>query len=585
MWGYQPHFRVGQKTAAEHFFQKIDKRLKPAVFVVGILAPDEDGHFPASVEPEDEYWIQSEDFNDVPTIAKQLRGAYPEAAMFQSPALAQQRQDEDLFKRSIQDSVRQVIASHPSKPAGVTFHVSYPARIGSYLVCAALGLQDSVTSTYPALRRTYVEMHKCRHIPVSVSFIDAAVGSFLEQATDELLTPDPGAGISHRDSDELLRSAGDRLMIGLVWRVDQNCLEGMHGLFRSITTISSLRYEKAAGAGGILIARKDHPSIAEKVAFATPVELTSYRSVRKLLELASDEFPIYCDPDRIYGLAQVAEYDGSGEDLFEVQITGYHHWELRHAGEVLMTVQYGLPALPKLPFDEEKFRTDLPRIFRQIPSTDIDRLVGLVRVAERETHGTMLVISEAAEREAARLAPQGTPIRPLLLDGKILKNLTPIDGAIILDPAGTCYAIGTILDGKATKYGDPGRGARYNSAIRYYESAEAPCMIIVISSDGGVDIVPNPPPSIRRSLIHSAIEKMTGFETASQISRRDYRDTLDWLDDHRFYLLEDDCKILNEKVDKLEERIRREDQATVWIVRSPFKPNPAMNPALYYLEE
>jgi hypothetical protein len=297
---------------------------------------------------------------------------------------------------------------------------------------------------------------------------------FLAEATDELLAPNPGAGSAHRDSDELLRSAGDRLMTGLVWKADQNCIEGMHGLFRSMTTISSLRYEKAAGIGRILIARKNHPSVSEKVSLAAPVGLTSYRSVRKLLELASDEFPLYCDPDRIYGLAKTQEYDGSAEDLFEVRITGHHHWELHHAGEVLMAVQYGLPSLPRLPFDEEKFRADLPRVFRRISSDEIDRLVRLVKTAERESHGTMLVITEAAESEAARLAPQGTPVSPLLLDAEVLKNLTPIDGAIILDPAGSCHAIGTILDGKATEHGDPGRGARYNSAIRYYESSCAP---------------------------------------------------------------------------------------------------------------
>jgi len=29
--------------------------------------------------------------------------------------------------------------------------------------------------------------------------------------------------------------------------------------------------------------------------------------------------------------------------------------------------------------------------------------------------------------------------------------------------------------------------------------------------------------------------------------------------------------------------MRREDEATVWIVRSTFKPHPAMSPNLYYI--
>lgn len=196
----------------------------------------------------------------------------------------------------------------------------------------------------------------------------------------------------------------------------------------------------------------------------------------------------------------------------------------------------------------------------------------------------MLVITEAAAAEAARLAQQATPVTPFLLDTDILQNLTPIDGAIILDPQGFCHAIGAILDGKATASGDPSRGARYNSAIRYYEAAEAPSVVVVVSSDGGVDFIPNPLPVVRRSLIDSAIATIVDLQSASEVRRELYRQTLDWLDDHRFYLTEEDCKTLNEAIEKLEERIRSEDKAMIWVVRTPFKPNPAMDPALYYAE-
>ena len=110
-------------------------------------------------------------------------------------------------------------------------------------------------------------------------------------------------------------------------------------------------------------------------------------------------------------------------------------------------------------------------------------------------------------------------------------------------------------------------------------------MIVVVSSDGGVDFVPNPPPAIRRSLIDSAVETITRLENTEKISRTLYQKTLDWLDAHRFYLTDQDCKTLNEVVDRLEARLRREDQATLWIVRSPFIAHPGMNPTLYYVNE
>ncbi len=585
MWGYQPHFRVGQESTAARLFERLDARLKPEVFLVGILADDVPDKFHVCIEPEDEFWIQSEDLNGVPRIAEGLRKTYPEAAMFQSHPIAQQRQDENLFKRSIQDAVRQAIEAHDSKPSDMEFRVSYPEKVESYWVCVALGLQHAVMSAYPRLQRASVAMHEHRHVRVPTSLIEAAAEAFLEAAQRDLRGPDPGARLSHGDPDDFLRTAGDRLTTGMVWRVDQNSLEGMYGLFRTLTTISSLRYEKGAGAGRVLIARKCHPAVSEKVSLAAPVKLTSYRSARKLLELASDELPLYCDPDQIYGLAQERGYSADEEDLFEVRIVDHHRWELKHGGQTLMTVRYGLPSLPKLPFDEDKLRTDLPRIFCGITSVEVERLVALARVAEEESHGTMLVVTEAAADEASRLARQATSVRPFSLNETILRNLTPIDGAIILEPSGVCHAIGTILDGRATDHGDPSRGARYNSAIRYYESLDAPCIIVIVSSDGGVDFVPDPRPAIRRSLIDSAIGTIVGMASAERIERKLYRQNLEWLDAHRFYLTEADCKTLNELVDGLEERIRRQDQTTIWIDRSPFVPDPAMNPALYYVNE
>jgi hypothetical protein len=37
----------------------------------------------------------------------------------------------------------------------------------------------------------------------------------------------------------------------------------------------------------------------------------------------------------------------------------------------------------------------------------------------------------------------------------------PNTGGVLIDPNGTCYAIGVILDGIATTKGDPARGSRY----------------------------------------------------------------------------------------------------------------------------
>jgi hypothetical protein len=68
--------------------------------------------------------------------------------------------------------------------------------------------------------------------------------------------------------------------------------------------------------------------------------------------------------------------------------------------------------------------------------------------------------------------------------------LTDIDGAILLDEQGTCHAIGVILDGRVseqgTLVGNRGRGARYNTALRYADDERCPRSLILVRSDDGM---------------------------------------------------------------------------------------------------
>jgi len=84
MWGYQPHFRIGQEVAAKRLFQILDSRFNPEIFLVGILTEERDDRFPACVEPEEDFWIKSEDFNKVPEVARSIIKTYPEKNIIQS---------------------------------------------------------------------------------------------------------------------------------------------------------------------------------------------------------------------------------------------------------------------------------------------------------------------------------------------------------------------------------------------------------------------------------------------------------------------------------------------------------------------
>lgn len=122
----------------------------------------------------------------------------------------------------------------------------------------------------------------------------------------------------------------------------------------------------------------------------------------------------------------------------------------------------------------------------------MDCLWDIMSQASKQKHGTMIVISDHAKQEAERLKNQSTPIQAKILPADLTLPLSSIDGALLLDTNATCHAVGVILDGITTERGNPARGARYNSAIRYSEYVKTQkhaCLIVVISEDGMIDLI------------------------------------------------------------------------------------------------
>jgi hypothetical protein len=588
MWGYQPHYCIHVQVSAESVLKRLDEGLRPEVFLVGILHEDREHRFPACVEPEKEHWIESEAFNGTAELAASIRETYPEAQLLQSHPLAQQRQDDALYRRSIRDAILQIIDRHAAKPEGMSFFASIPEPVEGYLVSAVLSVRTDVLNSRHRLSSGEVSLHPYRNIPVSRSLVDAAIEELLNEAAAGLLVPDPGLRTRSREAEEIVRSAGRQLVRDAAFRVNRRDLGGFYGFYQACDKISSLKYEQAEGRGRLLLAPKDRMGVRNLIGFKDSVYLGDHRRVRKLLELTSTGGALHTDSSRVFGLIDGDIPAGDEDNVFEVVFLGHHHWEFRHADELLMGVRFGQPYLPKLSGYESKLRQDLPRLFTGISGDAMELLVSLVRQAERERHGTLLVISADAASESERLKNQATPVEPGLLTPELLGHLTGIDGAVLVDANGHCHAIGAILDGSASAQGDPGRGSRFNSAVRYVRSATErgiATLAVVVSEDGGVDLIPDPLPMIKRSLISAAVAEMEQISRATPIPRRRYNDLYDWLRLHRFYLLPGDCDSINSSVKEIERRLAEEEPSDVWAVRETFKPDSRMQPSFYYAPE
>ena len=107
----------------------------------------------------------------------------------------------------------------------------------------------------------------------------------------------------------------------------------------------------------------------------------------------------------------------------------------------------------------------------------------------------------------------------------------------------------------------------------------------MISEDGGVDFIPDLKPAIKQSDIKKAIQELLDIRLGKAINLQKYNKTMNWLSEHRFYMLSSHCRDINERKASIDERIQAEDPTAGRIIWSDFTPNPAMNIDLYYETE
>jgi hypothetical protein len=322
-----------------------------------------------------------------------------------------------------------------------------------------------------------------------LGFADALLAAILREAEEELKKPHPGKSLFWLDPDVLARAAGTALLFEVA--AAGRGMGDAQTLLDRLSVISAAYYERRVGRGRIVVARPDHPAVRPRLRLSQPVPLGEPQWTRKLLEMATDGVALLSDGAHILGLGTVSEeYEAAAEDLFVVAFLDHYKWELRHAETVLMRVEYGTPGLPHPPLGRAAFWAALRGALPETPVDVGKRLWRIVETAMTQPHGTMIVVTERAADEAARLANQCTRIEPSVLGDDMVRRVTAIDGAVLLDAEGRCHAVGVILDGRATEKGRPERGARYNSAQRYVSDASTPTIAVVVSEDGRVDVLP-----------------------------------------------------------------------------------------------
>ena len=483
MWEYQSHFRASATTAAQEVFGRLDENLRPEIVLLGIDV--DSGEITVAGGPE----VISES-TDTVEVGDELRLRLQKAEFgeLQKPLTrldAHELRDSPIFE------ARNLFVEHLERNTPDherAWYLSVPVRIGTYVISAAIGLDREIVIGYSGIGESDAPSYDITH-----SLLNAVIFEFLNTCHAVLLEPDPGSRLTlySREHTELIRGAANQLMFKLTYRTRQWGYPV--SLFDACNAISALSYEGEPGIGTMVVAQRERVNVDVVVELLTRVGLTDHRGTRKLLEMATEQMCLLSDAGYIYGLGRCSQQEGEVNGMVRIDFTGHYAWEVSCNGRSLMRVINGHPQLPGKPINETKFRKEIAETFVGIATQEVDHLWEIALEASRQQHGTMIVVSTGARFEAERLGSQCIRTRPMTPSRDVVRTITSIDGAVLLSPDGTCHAIGVILDGLSTTDGNPMRGSRYNSAVRYVETSRRQfgygAYAIVVSEDGMVDLI------------------------------------------------------------------------------------------------
>jgi hypothetical protein len=565
MWGFQRTFRSAVERALQRSLEVLGVAVEPTVFLIGLLREGGSGH-PLCVEPEDGPIVPA-DFDGLRNRATELYAQDPDSKLLVSAAWIRERRQQGIRHRAYGTAIGEVLEARLGP--GLRFFVSLPTPVDQHMVFTAVGLPEWVLDDTPHLSS---EVAGYRY-PVTQSLVRGAIDEILRVSSRTLYEPDAGADLDiGADPADVAKVAG-RVLTRSATVLAGNDMGP--DLFDGLNRVATTRYERRVGIGSLLLAEARSEHVDRSVTLRAPVPVGETRTLRKLLETSSQRGEsLLTDGSVAYGLGrQRADYPEGSESVFQLLVVGDGVWELHHASVPLATVQFGVPRLPEQQLRRERLDDIAGRVFREC---DSDALWVLATTAADAEHGTMLVISERAAEEAARLGSQALTIEPTKLDDSLVRQVTGIDGAVLVDPSGCCHAIGVILDGTATGAGDRSRGARYNSAVKYLASAgDTPTVILLVSEDGMINLLPDLRSRMRRADLEAMLAELREAAAIEPVHPERFYRAYRRVEAAEFYLSPDQIEEVNALRDDHWER-RRAEGASIWVNEAPLRPNPEM---------
>lgn len=578
MWPYQVHFRISAQVSAESLFNHLDSNLTPEVFFIGFQHQgDKSSHEICFEHPDFEKYLP--ELKNINNVANQISENHPDSNMYYTGVGMQEEMDTRLKNECFRLALEHILNGTPDSETRIFF--AAPGKIvNNYKVFIILILDKSVYQAHSFLKNRDEESR----MSFILSLIEAVKNQYLESHAEQLtVNKNDRSGGRTIKTEELLREGSEQFLHTIAWA--GRTITGIHRLFNACTQLSISRYEGNENNGQLLICDKDNLSIEVLTEIVSPFELIDYQKVRKMMQLSTDEVGVITDGEKVYGLGKIKDdYDVESESVFSIIFRGIHCYDVHHSNDILLKMRFGLPYLSQEIISWSSFSATLRRVFETISDTQVVTLYGLATAVANQRRGAILVFAEDAEIEAKRLAHQCISIKPLKLSSELILTLSSIDGAVLSDINGYGHAKGIILDGIVGLGGNAARGSRYNSAITYQEfraSNRQETVLVVVSSDGMIDIIPKLKPKINHQEIVELIEILKKLNAKETFDRKTFYNTMKLLEKKEFYLTSEECMSVNLMKKNLEKIDQNASDGSMWILHDDLKPNPNMNDSYY----
>lgn len=577
MWGFQHHFRSALTHRADTALKSIGVAAVPTALLVGF--EEESGGHPICVEPE-RRGVEPGWFVGCRSAADAAYAGDLRARVFITDARSNEQFHMGLRDRCWAEAIRAVLDERaPGEPR--EWFVGRSGRVGRYRVFPVLSVLKARWDHLPRL--TVQEDH--HRFSMELSLQDAVIAQVLAGASRALVLSEEPVEPMGSDVDEDVTRGAKSFVRSLAF-FKGSPMSGE--LFDSMNRVAAQPYEGRTGIGTLILAKE--AETAYTLRLNAPIPLRETRAFRKALEMTDRDLHLLTDGRDATGLGRIdADYAREREAAFTLRVIGRGAWELAHCDVNLLRVTDGHPAIPEERLDRATFDDAVARIFGG--AGDSSRLWDLAQAASGQAHGTMLVVHGDADVEATRLSPPAMHVEATLLSRDALLAASAIDGAILVDPLGRAHAAGVILDGHAVPgLGDPSRGARFNSAKRYLVENGHRCLIVVVSEDGMLNLLPELPRRVKRSYVEQALARM------EQCTREDPTDFERFFEAERhvralaFYLSEAQCARANDAREVIEcarEALTDSEDGLGRVLRvgyEPFRPHEEMD-ASFFLDE